>query len=82
MNKEEKNILYSTTFCNKSTNTSKNNAMKNYELLAEQNKILNQLLDKIQNLDLNIQYIFTKFKELEKEKELEKSNLDKSGWFY
>jgi len=56
--------------------------MKNYELLAEQNKILNQLLDKIQNLDLNIQYIFTKFKELEKEKELEKSNLDKSGWFY
>ncbi|MAK55552.1 MAG: hypothetical protein CML17_06875 [Pusillimonas sp.] len=67
----------------KSTNTNNNNnAMKNYELLIEHNKILNELLDKVNNLDLNIQYIFTKFKENEKEKELEKSNLDKSGWFY
>lgn len=75
MNDEEKNILLASTFCNNKKNN--NNSMKNYELLVEQNKILNELLDKINNLDLNIQYIFKSFKEKENNKELEKN-----GWFY
>lgn len=75
MNDEEKNILLASTFCNNKKNN--NNVMKNYELLVEQNKILNELLDKINNLDLNIQYIFKSVKEKENNKELEKN-----GWFY
>ena len=75
MNDEEKNILLASTFCNNKKNN--NNVMKNYELLVEHNKILNELLDKINNLDLNIQYIFKTFKEKENNKELEKN-----GWFY
>ena len=76
MNKEEKAILISSVL-NKSTNTSNNNAMKNYELLVEHNKILNEILDKINNLDLNIQYIFKLCKEKEKKEEA-----NSSGWFY
>ncbi len=76
MNKEEKAILISSTL-NKSTNTSSNNAMKNYELLVDQNRILNELLDKVNNLDLNIQYIF----KLCKDKEI-KEDANSSGWFY
>jgi hypothetical protein len=72
--KIEKALMISSVFCN---NTPKSvNAMKNYELLVEQNKIINDILDKINNLDLNIQYIYKLCKEKEKQED------EKNGWFF
>jgi len=63
----------------------KTNAMKNlelnkvnYEILCDIKKILeDNIVDRINEMDLNIQYIYRRVKELEK-KEEEKSN----GWLF
>lgn len=74
--KIEKAIMISSVVNNKSKNKKSVNAMKNYELLVEQNKIINDILDKINNLDLNIQYIYKLCKEKEKQED------EKNGWFF
>ena len=60
-----------------------NNAMKNYELLQEQNllikdifKLVNDITEKFVDIELNIQYIYKIIKEREKRDELDKS------WFF
>ena len=60
-----------------------NNAMKNYELLQEQNllikdifKLVNDITEKFDDIELNIQYIYKIIKEREKRDELDKS------WFF
>jgi hypothetical protein len=63
----------------------KTNAMKNLELNRENYMILcdikkileDNIVDRINEMDLNIQYIYRRVKELEK-KEEEKSN----GWLF
>ena len=65
----------------------KTNAMKNLELnkvnhqiLCDIKKILeDNIVDRINEMDLNIQYIYRRVKELEK-KEEEKSN--NGGWIF
>ena len=61
----------------------RNNAMKNYELLQEQNllikdmfKLINDITEKFVDIELNIQYIYKIIKEREKRDELDKS------WFF
>tara|TARA_R100000231_G_C5329039_1_gene165766 strand:- start:2091 stop:2297 length:207 start_codon:yes stop_codon:yes gene_type:complete len=63
----------------------KSNAMKNleinkvnHEILSDIKKLLeDNIVDRINEMDLNIQYIYRRVKELEK-KEEEKSN----GWLF
>ena len=65
----------------------KTNAMKNlelnkvnYEILCSIKKLLeDNIVDRINEMDLNIQYIYRRVKELEK-KEQEKSN--NGGWIF
>ena len=65
----------------------KTNAMKNLELntinhqiLCDIKKILeDNIVDRINELDLNIQYIYRRVKELEKKEEEKSSN---GGWIF
>ena len=65
----------------------KSNAMKNleinkvnHEILSDIKKLLeDNIVDRINEMDLNIQYIYRRVKELEK-KEQEKSN--NGGWIF
>jgi len=65
----------------------KTNAMKNLELnkvnhqiLCDIKKILeDNIIDRINELDLNIQYIYRRVKEIEKKEEEKSSN---GGWIF
>jgi len=65
----------------------KTNAMKNlelnkvnYEILCDIKKILeDNIVDRINELDLNVQYIYRRVKELEKKEEEKSSN---SSWIF
>lgn len=65
----------------------KTNAMKNlelnkvnHEILSDIKKILeDNIVDRINEMDLNIQYIYRRVKELEKKEEEKSSN---SGWIF
>ena len=65
----------------------KTNAMKNLELNRENYIILcdikklleDNIVDRINEMDLNVQYIYRRVKELEKKEEEKSSN---SGWIF
>ena len=65
----------------------KTNAMKNLELNKENYEILcsikklleDNIVDRINEMDLNVQYIYRRVKELEKKEEEKSSN---SGWIF